>query len=61
MHVLRIAILFIVLFNSRVARSSWWGQIPCQHAPSEARMLTEYHHFCCMCCSWGRSWRAHTL
>jgi len=56
MHVLYIAFLFPVLLNS-----SWWGHIPHQHAPSEARLLTEYHHFCCMCCSWGRSWRVHTL
>jgi len=60
MHVLYIAILFLVLLNSRVVHSSWWGHIP-RHAPSEARLDTEYHHFCCMCCSWGRSWRAHTL
>jgi len=45
MHVLHIAILFLVLLNSRVVCSSWWGHIPRQHAPSEARLLTEYH-FC---------------
>jgi len=50
MHVLHIAISFLVLLNSRVAQS---GHCPCQHASSGARLLTEYHHFCCMCCSWG--------
>jgi len=61
MYVLHIAILFFVLLNSNVVHSSWWGHNPRQHAPSEARLLAEYHYFWWMCCSWGRSWRAHTL
>jgi len=46
------------MFSSHLLLSAWWGHIPTQHAP---RLLTEYHHFCCLHSSWVQPCRACTL